>query len=189
MPEDNATEPTQTLPAKDGDIETNPRSENTAHVLDISRETLAFEFQRANRWDEKARGQASLAGAWLAVTQAVAAVALGPQANGGWVVVAAIGLALQAAAFVMTLVRSAAVWKPRERNEFGSETLDALEGRLNEPTASVAKALFDFYKGVLDEAQQGNEDRGKKFEKAMFWWWFVLGIGVIEIGVALLSRA
>jgi hypothetical protein len=42
---------------------------------------------------------------------------------------------------------------------------------------------------VLDEAQQANESRGKCFEKALFWWWFVLGIGLLEIGGALLSRA
>jgi hypothetical protein len=170
-------------------METDPRSENVARVLDISRETLAFEFQRANRWDEKARGQATLAGSWLAVTQAVAAVALGSHAHKGWVVAATIGLALQAGVFVMTLVRSAAVWKPRGREEFGSETLDALESRMDESSSEIAAALMGFYKQVLDEAQGGNEDRSNRFEKAMFWWWFVLGVGVLEIAVALLSRA
>jgi hypothetical protein len=164
-------------------------SENLAHVLDIARGTLDKEFQRANRWDEKARGQATLAGAWLAVTQAVGAVALGSDPGTGWAVAAVIGLALQAAAFVVVLVRSADVWEPRERDEFGSETLEALEGRLDEPPSAVSGALLDFYKTVLDSAQNANEDRGKKFEKAMDAWWFVLYAGVIEIALALLSRA
>lgn len=170
-------------------MDTDPRPENIARVMDIARETLAFEFQRANRWDEKARGQATLAGAWLAVTQAVSAVALGSNPGAGWAIAAVIGLALQAAAFVVVLVRSAAVWEPRDRDEFGSETLEALQDRLDEPPSAVSEALLGFYKTVLDEAQTANEDRGKMFEKAMGAWWFVLYAGVIEIALALLSRA
>jgi hypothetical protein len=165
-----------------------PTSENRARVLDISRATLDSEFLRANRWDEKARGQATLAGSWFAVTQAVAAVAAGSHVEKVWVVVLAAGLTLQAGALVMNLVRAATVWEPRDRTEFGRETLEALDARMSEPVAEMATALFDFYKTVLDEAQEANEDRGNAFGKASFWWWCVLGIGVAEIAAALLAR-
>jgi hypothetical protein len=172
------------LPAMASD----PRSENLARVLDISRATLDAEFQRANRWDEKARGQATLAGAWLAVTQAVAAVALGSGAASGWVLVAAAGLVLQAGALVEVFTKSAVVWRPRERGEFGREALEELEGRMTQPAADMTAELLAFYKNVLDGAQIANEERGKSFEKAMWWWWWVLGIGIVELGIALISR-
>jgi hypothetical protein len=170
------------------DSQSEAKAQNLARVLDIARATLDTEFLRANRWDEKARGQATLAGSWFAVTQAVAAIAIAASTPKGWVLALTLGLALQAGALVMNLVRAADVWKPRDRNEFGRETLEALEGRMDEPAAEVVDALLVFYKGVLDEAQVANEARGRAFERATFWWWFVLGIGVAEIAVALLSR-
>lgn len=173
----------------EADSQSEAKAQNLARVLDISRATLDTEFLRANRWDEKARGQATLAGSWFAVTQAVAAIAVAANAPTGWVLALAFGLALQAGALVMNLVRAANVWKPRDRTEFGRETLEALEGRMNEPAAEVVDALLSFYKGVLDEAQVANEGRGNAFDRATFWWWLVLGIGVVEIAVALLSRA
>ncbi|HEY5192680.1 MAG TPA: hypothetical protein VIJ39_02265 [Solirubrobacteraceae bacterium] len=170
------------------DSQSEATSQNLSRVLDIARATLDSELERANRWDEKARGQATLAGAWFAVTQTVAAIALGSSAPKGWVIVLSIGLALQAGALVMDLVRAAQVWAPQDRDEFGRETLEALEGRIDEPVAQIAAALIGFYTTVLDEAQLANENRGKAFDKASFWWWPVLGIGLVEIAVALLSR-
>lgn len=164
-------------------------SENLTHILDIASGTLDKEFQRANRWDEKARGQATLAGAWFAVTQAVAAIALGPSAPKGWVIGLAVGLALQAAALVMNLIRVANVWKPREREEVAKNTLEELKQRVSDPVADFATAIVDFYGSVLYEAQQANKDRGKAFERASFWWWFVLAFGLAEIAAALISRA
>jgi hypothetical protein len=120
----------------------NPTPENRARVLDISRATLDSEFLRANRWDEKARGQATLAGSWFAVTQAVAAVAAGSHVGKAWVVALVAGLVLQAGTLVMNLVRAANVWEPRDRLEFGRETIEALEGRMSEPAADVATALL-----------------------------------------------
>jgi hypothetical protein len=166
-----------------------PTSANLAHVLEVASGTLDKEFQRANRWDEKARGQATLAGSWFAVTQAVAVVALGSSAPDGWVIGLAVGLVGQAGALVMNLIRVADVWKPREREEVAENTLQDLKGRVQDPSADFAAAMIDFYIPVLDEAQKANEERGKAFEKASFWWWFVLGLGLAEIAAALISQA
>lgn len=165
-----------------------PAVENRARVLDIARATLDSEFLRANRWDEKARGQATLAGTWFAVTQAVSAVAAGNHVPNGWVVALAFGLVLQAAALVMNLLRSASVWKPRDRLEFGRETLDALNDRMSEPPDQVVSDLLTFFRSALDGAQRANKERGNAFAVAFFWWWFVLGVGVVEIGAALIAR-
>jgi hypothetical protein len=127
-----------------------PAVENRARVLDIARATLDSEFLRANRWDEKARGQATLAGTWFAVTQAVSAVAAGSHVPKEWVVALAVGLVLQAGALVMNLLRSAAVWKARDRLEFGRETLNALDERMSDPPDEVVEGLVTFFGTALD---------------------------------------
>ena len=78
------------------DPQSEATSQNLAHVLDTARATLDGEFARANRLDEKARGQATLAGSWFAVTQAVSAIATGTSASKGWIIGLAVGLGLQA---------------------------------------------------------------------------------------------
>ncbi|HEY2768007.1 MAG TPA: hypothetical protein VGI76_07090 [Solirubrobacteraceae bacterium] len=173
-------------------METDPQSgatsQNLAHVLDIARGTLDSEFQRANRLDEKARGQATLAGSWFAVTQAVAAIAISTNAAKGWIIGLVVGLAIQAIALVVNLAYAADVWRLREREEVGRETLEALKKRVAEPVGAFAGDMIDFYTRILDEAQLANESRGKSFEKASRWWWPVLVIGLAEIAAALLSR-
>lgn len=51
--------------------------DNLKHILDAARAALDGEFARAERFDAKARGQATLAGSWFAVTQAVAVASIG----------------------------------------------------------------------------------------------------------------
>jgi hypothetical protein len=163
-------------------------SQNLAHVLDTARGTLDSEFRRANRFDEKARGQATLAGAWFAVTQAVTASALGPDTPKGWIIALACGLAFQAAALFMLLRHIADVWRLRDRDEVGPETLEAMRESVTEPVADFAAKATDFYVGVLREAQEANEDRADAFNRASSWWGPVLIVGLVEIAVALLSR-
>ncbi len=164
-----------------------PTSENLANVLALVRGTLDSEFQRAERWDEKARGLSTLAGSWFAATQAIAAIAVSG-ASSGWVLGLLFGLVFQAVALVFSLAYTTDVWRPRNRTEFGRETLEALRGRMGEAPADIATALIDFYTPVLDEAQKANEQRGKCYEDASWWWWWVLVTGLMEIAVALLSH-
>ncbi len=171
------------------DPQSEATSQNLAHVLDTARATLDGEFARANRLDEKARGQATLAGSWFAVTQAVSAIATGTSASKGWIIGLAVGLGLQAMALFMLLLRDSAVWKLHDRDEVGPETLEAMRDSVSEPVADFASSAIEFYIPVLDQAQKANEQRGKAFEKASFWWWPVLVIGLLEIAAALISRA
>jgi uncharacterized membrane protein HdeD (DUF308 family) len=169
-------------------MESDSRSENLTRVLDITRATLDAELTRANRWDEKARGQATLASGWLAVTQAVTAVALGSNPKNVVVALAAIALVAQAVALYVMLTRSAEVWESQNRDEFGQETIEALRSQMDQPVADVAESLLEMFGGVLDRAQVANETRGKAFDRAATGWWCVLVIGVVEMVIGLVSR-
>lgn len=163
-------------------------SQNLAHTLDVARATLDKEFLRANRLDEKARGQATLAGSWFAITQTVAAIAVGTHAAKGWIIAVVVCLGIQAVALVVVLRWMFDVWKQRDRNEVGIETLGALKDRIANPVDVFASEMIDTYASILDEAQQANEERGKSFGYASDWWWIVLGTGLAEIAAALIAR-
>lgn len=161
-------------------------SENLARVLDLARTTLESEFARANRLDEKARGQATLAGSWFAVTQAVAAIAAGAGAEKGWLIVLSIVLGLQAVSLFVLMIFAGKVWKQRKRKEVGKETLDLMKDSVSEP--DFMERTANFFTDTLDEAQQANKARGEDFKWAYRWWWPVLVLGMAEIGAALVSR-
>jgi hypothetical protein len=147
---------------------------------------LDSEFARANRLDEKARGQATLAGSWFAVTQAVAAIAAGPGAEKGWLIALSIVLGLQAISLFVLMVYAGKVWKQRERKEVGKETLDPMKDSISEP--DFMERTVNFFTDTLDEAQEANKKRGKDFGCAYWWWWPVLVLGLVEIAAALVSR-
>jgi hypothetical protein len=161
-------------------------SENLAHTLDIARGTLDSEFARANRLDEKARGQATLAGSWFAVTQAVAAIAAGPGAERGWLIVLSIVLGLQAISLFVLMVFAGKVWKQRERKEVGKEMLEKMKDSASAP--DFMERTVNFFTGTLDEARAANKARGEDFKWAYRWWWPVLVLGIVEISAALVSR-
>lgn len=176
-----------------------PASKNLPIVLDEARAALDAEWQLANRLDEKARGQATLAGAWFAVTQAiVAAAVVGAHLQKGWVYGLAAGLALQAVCLVRLLIASARVWTLRTERGVGVASLIAMQADANaDPVAFVSKAI-DFYATILAAARQANTERANAFDdklgsksytSAMFWWWRVLGFGLLEIALALLAQA
>lgn len=162
--------------------------DNLGHVLDMAGATVAADMSRANRFDEKARGIATLAGTWFAVTQAVSSLALTPHTKHGWVLALLAGLALQAVALFMLLVRAASVWKLRERDEVGPETLDAMLRDVTEPADVFASQAVGFYRGVVKSTQEANQSRAGCFNKAMWWWWPVLVVGLLEVATALASR-
>jgi hypothetical protein len=175
-----------------------PASRNLAIVLDEARAAIDAESRLADRLDEKARGQATLAGAWFAVTQAVAAASLGPHTEKGWIYALVAGLALQAICLVRLFSATAQVWKLRTESAVGAESLQAMKGDLRADPVAFALKAVDFYSTVLAQAQKANAERADAFDdgtgnqsysSAMFWWWRVLGVGLIEMAIALLSQA
>lgn len=177
-------------------------SDDLKHVLDAARSALDREFQRAERFDAKARGQATLAGSWFAVTQAVAAVssqaATTPK---GWLIALVVILVFQAAALAGLLVMSARVWRLQERRDITDKTLEDMEKAAKAQDPTFASDTLGLYRYVLYYAQAANAKRAEAFEatndkwcsskrwaSASSWWWPVLGLGFTEIFVALLSR-
>ena len=176
-----------------------PASQNLPIVLDEARAAVEAEWQLANRLDEKARGQATLAGAWFAVTQAiVAAAVVGAHLHKGWVYGLAAGLALQAVCLVRLLAASAKVWTLRTERGVGVESLRAMQADANADPVAFASKAVDFYATILGEARKANVERAnafddglgnKSYSSAIFWWWRVLGFGLVEIALALLAQA
>jgi hypothetical protein len=176
-----------------------PASQNLPIVLDASRAAIEAESQLADRLDEKARGQATLAGAWFTITQAiVAATVIGAHLEKGWIYGLAVGLALQAVCLVRLFSASARVWTLRTERGVGVPSLRAMQADQNaDPVAFISKAV-DLNAEILGAARQANEERADAFDdgkgnesytSAMFWWWRVLSVGLVEIAVALLAQA
>lgn len=168
-------------------------SENLKHVLDTARNAVDQEFQRAERFDAKARGQATLAGSWLGVTQAVAAIALRSGSNRE-LVIAIVALSIvQATAFFCLLGRASAVWRLRNRTGVSPETLEAMRLAADDP--AFADRTIETYRGILEGAQEANERRAEALEPGKgqlrsprTYWTLVLAAGMVEIVVALIAR-
>ncbi len=178
-------------------MESDTPSENVAHVLDAARAAIDAEFRRAERFDAKARGQATLAGSWFAVTQAIAATSLTADTPKGWTYGLVAGLLLQAGALSLLLRASARVWRLQTREDVGTTSLRAMERGLAVPPQEFASHAIDFYCRILDGAKVANKKRAEAFDarkrparfwSATFWWWPVLIVGLAEIAAALLSR-
>jgi hypothetical protein len=171
--------------------------DNLKHILDAARAALDGEFARAERFDAKARGQATLAGSWFAVTQAVAAVAITAHTHGYWIIVLLCGLTLQAGALYLLLRASAKVWRLRDREEVGRTSLEAMLADVDATPIEFASKAVKFYGDILDAAREANRQRADDFDaqegcakwlSASFWWRPVLVIGLLEMAVALISR-
>jgi hypothetical protein len=94
-------------------------------VLDAARDALAQEFQIAERLDSKARGQMTFAGAWFAIVQAVAGIAMRGPLSTGWAA-AVVGTAATAAvALAWCFLRHHEVWKLRPETGFNSDAIHA----------------------------------------------------------------
>ena len=161
-------------------------SDDLKHVLDVARSALDREFQRAERFDAKARGQATLAGSWFAVTQAVTAVSIRSSTPDCWLVGILVASLLQAVSLLFLLAASARVWKLQEREDVGPKTLAAMRDSVGD--ADFADKAISLYSKMLDGAQKANERRTTALEQASKWWWAVLLLGFAEIATSLLSR-
>ena len=181
----------------DDDARPQTAADDLKHVLDVARAAVDREFQRAERFDAKARGQATLAGSWFAVTQAVVAVALRSETPHCWIVAILVVLLLQGSALILLLAACARVWRLRERNDIGSETIAAMRGSAGD--ADFADRAVQLYSGILEGAQEANGRRADALESnadhgwrkhlsATSLWWAVLGIGLLELGAVVASR-
>ncbi|MEJ7656104.1 MAG: hypothetical protein WKF33_03625 [Thermoleophilaceae bacterium] len=185
------------MPMADAVTQSDKSSDDLKHVLDAARNALDREFQRAERFDAKARGQATLAGSWFAVTQAVAAVSLQPSMRSGWFIALACLVALQAVALIGLLLASARVWRLQERPDIGEEALEGMEQAAKERDPEFASKALGLYRYVLYYAQEANARRaealeatnGKWWTAGSTWWWAVLCLGLVEVLTALLARA
>lgn len=173
------------LPMSD-DASSTTAANDLKHVLDVARTALDREFQRAERFDAKARGQATLAGSWFAVTQAVVAVALRSQTPRCWVVVILAVLLLQGVALIILLARMARVWRLHDRDDVGPETIAAMRDSVGD--ADFADRAVDLYSGILEGAQDANEQRTDALQSAIPIWWAVLAIGLLEMAAVVASR-
>jgi hypothetical protein len=166
------------------------------HVLDTARDALDHEFQRAERFDAKARGQATLAGSWFTVAQAVTALSLrsGHVPHGILIVVLA-ALGLGAVCLFLLLRASSQVWRLKTRNDVTPATLEAMADAAKNGDPDFALNAIYTYRNILSGAQQANAERARaldpesnRWRSAPGFWWGVLGFGLVEIAAALLSR-
>jgi len=183
-----------------------PATDDLKHVLDAARAALDREFQRAERFDAKARGQATLAGSWFAVTQAVVAVGLRSETPRWWVAAVLAVLLLQGVALVMHLTACAKVWRLQGREDIGPATIAAMHGSVGDE--DFGKRAIDLYCKILRGARAANRRRadalegvdetgdeaaeeattGSKLGGARTWWWAVLGLGLAEMTLVVVSR-
>lgn len=159
-------------------------------VLDTARGLVDQEFQITQRLDDKARNQASLAGAWFAVVQVAAGFALGVR-DLHWVWLAAIIAAAVLAAFGLAalLFVSRTVWAIRDEQEVVPSALDSMMREADEPDADVVRSLVRQAQWTLASRRKNNHDRAEALKTAEWIWLAALGMGLVELLLSFLARA
>lgn len=162
--------------------------EDINYVLDVAREALSHEFEVSERLDAKARGQMTLAGAWFAIVQAVAGIALRDGAISDAWGAAVVGTAVLAAiALGWAFYRHYAVWKLRDETGFNADALHAFGEWAADNETNLGSTLIGYYEQILSERQGRNRERVAEFDKAVPAWFFALGLTLVELMVALLA--
>jgi hypothetical protein len=162
--------------------------EDLSYVLDVARDALAHEFQVSERLDAKARGQMTLAGAWFAVVQAVAGVALANSAiSNAWGAAVVGSATIAAASLGWAFYCHYAVWRLRSETGFNADALHAFGEWAADDETNLAGTLIGYYEQILSERQGRNRERVEKFDKAVPAWFFTLGLTLIELMVALFA--
>ena len=170
-------------------------SDDLKHVLDTARDALDHEFQRAERLDAKARGQATLAGSWFTVALTASALVFRSGNTPAWLTITLVGcLILGGLSLALLLHASSRVWRLQTRDEVTPATLDAMEQAAG-GDPNFARNMIKTYRAILDGAQQANAARATaleptkgRFRSPALFWWGVLFFGLIEVIAALLSR-
>jgi len=158
------------------------------YVLDAARDSISQEFQIAERLDAKARGQMTLAGAWFAIVQAVAGIALRDNSLApGWsaAVVASAGLA--ALSLGWAFYRHYAVWRLRNETGFNADAIHTFGRWAADEETNLGGTLVEYYEQILGERQDRNGERVEEFDKAVPAWFLALGFTFLELMVALLA--
>ena len=164
------------------------RHNNRALIIEAAREALESEDARAERLDAKARGQMTLAGAWFAVVQAVAAVALKAGMPTGWLVAVAASAGAAAIVLVAAMIESAKVWKLKSRPSVGTMTIDAMTAAVDDDEDAFRAKMVQQYQHLLGKLKTVNFERAEALQSSMKAWWCALGLGLVELAVALLAR-
>ncbi|MCP9490253.1 MAG: hypothetical protein MSC31_10310 [Solirubrobacteraceae bacterium MAG38_C4-C5] len=170
------------------DLEHGATGEGLKQVVEAARKALDQEFQRAERYDAKARGQMTLAGSWFAVVQAVAAVSLRGDTPPVWATAIAIAAVVAGIALFTAMRRSARVWKLRPQPAVNQETLEDMLLSAEREPERFGRQLVLLYRNLLGKAQQVNADRASALEGATGAWWWALALAFAELAVALASR-
>ena len=182
-----ATLPLAMTPSQDDlDLAKQDRDEMN-FVLDAGRDALAQEFQVAERLDSKARGQMTFAGAWFAIVQAVAGVALRDPLSTGWSAAVVGSAATAAVALAWCFYRHHEVWKLRPETGFNSDAIHAFGEWAADKHTDLAGTLVGYYERILRERQKQNSARATAFDEAGGAWFLAIGLTLIELMVALVA--
>lgn len=171
-------------------------SDDLKHVLDTARAALDHEFQRAERLDAKARGQATLAGSWFTVALAASALVFRSDSGPAWLTIVLVAcLTLGGASLFLLLLASSRVWRLQTRDDIKPDTLLAMEQSAGQSDPEFARRMLSTYRKILAGAQEANDARATALDPPQGgWlsparlWWGVLLFGFVEVVVALLSR-
>ena len=130
----------------------------------------------------------TLAGSWFAVVQAVAAVVLSHRTPLGWVIAIAATAALAGLALIVAMRESTNVWKLRPQPALTQETLEDMADAAKRSPETFSEQLVLQYRHMLGHVQEQNNARASALDTATSWWWIALGLGFVELAVALLTR-
>lgn len=168
--------------------ESDSLSEELKRVLDVGESAIAHQFQVAERLDAKARGLVALAGAWFAVTQAVAGVAYSSKPGTVWLVLLLIATLAGGLALVATFFFCYRVWTPRVEQELTHSGFRQLVDEALERDPALIDELVNFYQRVIGYRRQNNKDRVKNLKHAQKAWWVAVSLTFSELIFALLTR-
>lgn len=157
-------------------------------VLELGDSAIAQQFQVSERLDAKARSQVTLAGAWFAVTQAVAAVAYSGSPGHTWLALILLTTFFAGIALFATFFFSYQVWKPRQEKELTHIGFRKLADAARYGDPGLTDELLDYYQHVIGYRRKSNADRVVQLKTAQKVWWAAVGLTFAELLIAVLSR-
>jgi hypothetical protein len=158
-------------------------------VTAAARSAVQQEFQIAERLDAKARNQVAVGGAWFALVQAVASIALKQYLDHGGdrelfkVLVVLAGLA--AATLAVSILYAYGVWKLRDEQEITHTSLAEMAAAARDPHTDLLEQFVQHYGYILWTRRENNKIRAKNLTKATRWWIGAVFLGLVELVVAL----
>jgi hypothetical protein len=161
----------------------------TAEIAEAARSAIAQEFQVSERLDAKARNQVAVGGAWYALVQAIASIAIKQYLdNGGDTdLFAVLIIVAGAAAFALavSIFFSYGVWKLRDEQEITHESLEEMAASARDPAVDLLQQFVQHYGFILWSRRKNNKQRAESLMVATRWWIGSIVIGLAELVVAL----